>query len=418
VKYKTLSQANVFKGIDPRNQGGPGGLPGRYRVVFLLNRPGYHQVLEYQFSFVGPLKGDSHLAITKPAFTPPDPGADRIKISAVTPDGQFEFTGYPNDKGFLGKIETAPFQADNRFDAERKAYRALLRAMSSWSIHLDIPLEVEVMETTEVRTSNSGIRVTTPFFEAPWAIQATTPPWDSEFAHFSSLYREGLSSNSSVYRFLCFFKIIEAVRVRRARLGAEARACGGMFSRPVEDVPDNAEQFVKWLNAIFPSRREWDDMTLSSIFVPESQGKRFSQLVASELNPLRDRIAHAISRTGDLALSVDELLQVQRVNHWLPLVRCMARRMLKNEFPTQFLPYLKEDGTIEKTLEHDGEEWKQKHDRRDARLLLKLLAEDRFPTIWMPSTQQRDLRTLLRHRHQWVRLRWRRGRADRLPEPA
>jgi transposase len=48
---------------------------------------------------------------------------------------------------------------------------------------------------------------------------------------------------------------------------------------------------------------------------------------------------------------------------------------------------------------------KQKHDRRDARLLLKLLAENRFPTIWMPSTEQRDLRTLLRHRHQWVRMR-------------
>lgn len=47
----------------------------------------------------------------------------------------------------------------------------------------------------------------------------------------------------------------------------------------------------------------------------------------------------------------------------------------------------------------------QKHDRRDARLLLKLLVEDRFPCIWMPSTEQRDLRTLLRHRHQWVRMR-------------
>ena len=48
---------------------------------------------------------------------------------------------------------------------------------------------------------------------------------------------------------------------------------------------------------------------------------------------------------------------------------------------------------------------KQKHDRRDAFLLLKLLAENRFPTIWMPSSEQRDLRTLLRHRHQWVRMR-------------
>jgi len=45
---------------------------------------------------------------------------------------------------------------------------------------------------------------------------------------------------------------------------------------------------------------------------------------------------------------------------------------------------------------------KQKHDRRDALLLLRLLVEDRFPAIWMPSTEQRDLRHLLLHRHQLV----------------
>jgi transposase len=50
---------------------------------------------------------------------------------------------------------------------------------------------------------------------------------------------------------------------------------------------------------------------------------------------------------------------------------------------------------------------KQKHDRRDARLELELLMEDRFPTIWMPSSEQRDLRTLLRDRHQWVKVRTR-----------
>jgi transposase len=50
---------------------------------------------------------------------------------------------------------------------------------------------------------------------------------------------------------------------------------------------------------------------------------------------------------------------------------------------------------------------RQKHGRRDADLLLKLLVEDRFPAIWMPSTEQRDLRALLLHRHQWVRMRTR-----------
>jgi len=50
---------------------------------------------------------------------------------------------------------------------------------------------------------------------------------------------------------------------------------------------------------------------------------------------------------------------------------------------------------------------KQKHDRRDADLILKLLVENRFPKIWLPSKEQQDLRALLRHRHQWVRIRTR-----------
>jgi len=50
---------------------------------------------------------------------------------------------------------------------------------------------------------------------------------------------------------------------------------------------------------------------------------------------------------------------------------------------------------------------KQKHDRRDADLILTLLAENRFPAIWLPSKELQDLRALLRHRHQWVRMRTR-----------
>ena len=48
---------------------------------------------------------------------------------------------------------------------------------------------------------------------------------------------------------------------------------------------------------------------------------------------------------------------------------------------------------------------KQKHDRRDADLLLSLLIEERFPAIWLPTKELVDLRALLRHRHQWVCLR-------------
>ncbi len=48
---------------------------------------------------------------------------------------------------------------------------------------------------------------------------------------------------------------------------------------------------------------------------------------------------------------------------------------------------------------------KQKTDRKDAELLLQLLVEKRFPKIWMPSPEQRDLRQLLIHRHRLVQMR-------------
>jgi transposase len=50
---------------------------------------------------------------------------------------------------------------------------------------------------------------------------------------------------------------------------------------------------------------------------------------------------------------------------------------------------------------------KQKTDRRDAGHILKLLAEGRFPRIWTPSTEMRDHRQLLVHRHKLVQLRTR-----------
>jgi len=50
---------------------------------------------------------------------------------------------------------------------------------------------------------------------------------------------------------------------------------------------------------------------------------------------------------------------------------------------------------------------KQKTDRQDAQLLLTLLVEDRFPRIWVPNEENRDLRQLLWHRHRLVQMRTR-----------
>jgi transposase len=50
---------------------------------------------------------------------------------------------------------------------------------------------------------------------------------------------------------------------------------------------------------------------------------------------------------------------------------------------------------------------KQKHDRRDADLILTLLVENPLPAIWRPTKELLDLRALLLHHHPWVRRRTR-----------
>ena len=48
---------------------------------------------------------------------------------------------------------------------------------------------------------------------------------------------------------------------------------------------------------------------------------------------------------------------------------------------------------------------KTKTDRRDARHLLDLLKHDRFPSVWIPDPDTRDLRALIAHRVRLVRMR-------------
>ncbi|MGO9542743.1 MAG: IS110 family transposase [Terriglobales bacterium] len=50
---------------------------------------------------------------------------------------------------------------------------------------------------------------------------------------------------------------------------------------------------------------------------------------------------------------------------------------------------------------------KQKTDRQDAQLILRLMLKDDFPRVWVPSWENRDLRQLLWHRHRMVQARTR-----------
>ena len=153
--------------------------------------------------------------------------------------------------GFLGKIESEPFKANNFSDAEEKAHRALASSLSNWSVHLDIPLHIYQIGSAHVASENARMSMTTPYWEVPFAV-APTAELKPEFRGYASLYGEALSSSSTVYAYLCLFKIIEGVQSRRQRLAIEAKNAGTVFRPPQRRVPEKPEEQDSVAESHFP----------------------------------------------------------------------------------------------------------------------------------------------------------------------
>jgi len=316
---------------DPRNRSGPVGQPGKYEVTFVLQSSGYPLTSETRASFAEGLTGDSHLAISKPAIADPTWTWTNIRIRSRFEGDEFLFEGTPNDRGFLAKLVTACNAATFQ-DAYRKASSALHPAISNWSLTLDIPVAVYQTDVKEMSTGGTRMTFTPPYPVASFALipGGELPP---ELMGYASVYREGLLSNSPLYQFLCYFKIIESIRSRRARLAPERRAAGVSLTQPFERIPIDETELIPWLNAIFPVRpAAWDKMVIDSILLPEATGRSFTYLSDSVLTELRHNIAHALFEGAELGISIDDQTKMEAVHRWLPIVKCMARRMLKNEF--------------------------------------------------------------------------------------
>jgi hypothetical protein len=338
----TVTMIPIFAAGDSRNTDNPKGLPGKYHVSVVLARPGHLEFEERVIHFSDRLSGDSHLAITEPAVTAHRvPKAVAIRVRVQTDAGAFTFDGKPNAKGYLGKLISEPFEAQSFDDALKKAYHAIAPSLSNWSIHLDVPVYVAQIDATELRTGAARVQMSAPPLNVGFAVEGE-PKLESEFLYYAGLYREALNSNSPVYRFLCLFKIIEGLRVRRSRLAKVARASGREPERfETEKVPTELAALRTWLTAIY-GERNWAKIVLDQVAPAEIRGDRFGQIIDAKLTPLRNEVAHGILDTGELGISTDDMLKIEKVNLWLPLTRTISRRMLRNSFPGQFLHHLPE----------------------------------------------------------------------------
>lgn len=326
-----------FADGDLRNEIPVIGARGSYEVVVTFARPGHDPLPERQVSLTKELDGDSHLAMSPPAVARGVSGL-RVETWLGANDQQnIVFDLKPNKQGFLATAETK-LEADTFDDAERRAMMALTPTLSAWSSQLDVPLRVFRIQVTELASLAVYVSVPDPF-DNVGLVASARGQLSEDFRAFASLYREGIETNSPPYAFLCFYKIAEGIRERRTRLTREIAQHGGSPPRRrPERLPTTAEECRAWLAPLFVRLYEWDDAALQTMFPLDVRGRKVGDVVGGDLRLLRNDIGHAFSEeSGEPSMVADDALHTRRVVDRLPLMKVIARRMMKNEFSTEFL---------------------------------------------------------------------------------
>jgi hypothetical protein len=320
-------------------------LHGLYKVVFTLSRPGYSPDTDRSISSSDHLPGDSHLAIAPPALKYLDGNEfDALRFEVGTVNGNFVFTGRANSKGMLGRIDADPFHADHFGDAALRALHAIGPGLSSLSAFLDVPVNIYQIEVTEVRTNTRRIGIKAPFREViAWLPAIENASVDQQ--KYVSLYREALNSTSSNYMFLCLYRVIEGLRYRReknrAMVVVDARSKGEKpEAQPDEIIPSDSKEQIEWLNALYAEPQQWDEDALNAIFITDVLGRRMRNLIdkGQELHKLRNKISHAVLDSGEPMISIDNGLDIEEVEKWLPIAKFAARYLLMDSFPQIFKP--------------------------------------------------------------------------------
>ena len=123
------------------------------------------------------------------------------------------------------------------------------------------------------------------------------------------------------------------------------------------------------------------------------------RIIGCDLHARQQTVAMLDTTTGEVA----NLTLMHEGNNVWEFYSKLPRPVLVGIEATGSMPWflnLMEELGIECRVGHPAqiraaEPRKQKHDRRDADLILKLLAENRFPAIWLPTKELLDLRAFV-----------------------
>jgi hypothetical protein len=216
------------------------------------------------FSFDGPKTGESFFKF-----------ADNVVDAKIFAGGLW-FSLHANMKNEIAGASSELTGTSAR-EVRSRFLAALSPALDHWSYLGNTPLVIRTVTCEDRKNAISTVSFTTPY--ADLTLNPGTGELRAELLPIYGLYREAKNASSPFYRFLCYFKILEAVYGHlRPAVFALARKEAIPLVRQKEEVPDHPELRLFWSSYI---------------------GRPIKSLMDKELEPeYRNAAAHFLSEDG------------------------------------------------------------------------------------------------------------------------
>ncbi len=154
---------------------------------------------------------------------------------------------------------TSPGEASDKF------YQAVLPVLDHFSYATNAPLYIDTVRVTDDKNHRTTLFVVAPF--KPALMESRALLLSNVLRPVYAMYREARNASSDFYRFLCFFKLLEALlSTFRARLRQEAKDKGVILPSAKDLVPDHPEIPTHLRHHIGKSIREFSDTVLTPQF--------------------------------------------------------------------------------------------------------------------------------------------------------
>ena len=200
---------------------------------------------------------------------------------------------------------------------------ALSPALDHWSYLGNTPLVIRTVVCEDRKNGVSIVSFTTPY--ADLTLNPGTGTLHAELLPIYGLYREAKNASSPFYRFLCYFKILEAIygHLRPSVFALARKASISLVTRK-EEVPDHPELRLFWSSYIGRPIKALMDNELE----PEYRNAA-AHFLSDDGRPLNPSDSDAVAKFGNMLLVAELCARVvidQQADYYRQVDEDLRRR--------------------------------------------------------------------------------------------